>query len=110
MTTASKISNTFHNDGQCRDVDGLNIDEHAADLAAEELQHGSVTFYIFNDGSVLMTDDDMWDVITTGKRSVDIDGVDVASSWRNGCGDVVAVLDVDGDLRTLTGAVYYANQ
>lgn len=106
MTTASKIADTFYNDGQRCDVDDLNIDEHAADLAAEELHHGSATFYIFNDGSVLMTDDDMWDVITTGADSVDIDGVDVASSWLNGCGDVVAVLDVDGDLRTLTGAVY----
>lgn len=105
MTTASKIANTFQ-DGQCRDVDDLNIDEHAALEASEELRHGSATFYIFNDGSVIMTDDDMWDVITTGADGVDIDGVDVASSWLNGCGDVVAVLDVDGDLRTLTGAVY----
>lgn len=106
MTTASKIADTFLNDGQCRDVDDLNIDEHAADLAAEELQHGGATFYIFNDGSVLMTDDDMWDVITTGADAVDVDGVDVATAWLNGCGDAVAVLDVDGDLRTLTGAVY----
>ena len=106
MTAASKIADTYLNDGQCRIIDDITIDDRATGTAAEVLQHESATFYVFNDGSVLMTDDDMWDIITTGADSVDVDGVDVATAWHNGCGDVVAVLDVDGDLRTLTGAVY----
>tara|TARA_R110001592_G_scaffold295513_1_gene565523 strand:- start:177 stop:533 length:357 start_codon:yes stop_codon:yes gene_type:complete len=112
-TIADLISAQFEDDGSVLEAGDITIAEICAEGSVETHQRGDVTFYVFADMSIIMVAGDAWDVIdvlldVAGDvyREVETARIDVHACWQDSHGDTVAVMDTDGDLRTLHGHVY----
>ena len=113
ITTADRISTQFDDDGSVLDVGDVNINDVCKAGSAERHTYAGTTFYVFADESILMVTDDAWDIVypiddigSDVHREVATARIDVSQSWQDSNGDTVALLDTDGDLRTITGHVY----
>jgi len=112
-TTADRISTQFDDDGSVLDVGDVNINDVCKAGSVERHSYSGVTFYVFADESIMMVGDDAWDIVypvddigSDVHREVATARIDVSQSWQDSRGDTVALLDTDGDLRTITGHVY----
>lgn len=63
MTTAQKIADFYHNDGQIFTVDGMDIDEVAEGAQAYSYRKGDCTLHVFADDSMIVIGN-FWDIIT----------------------------------------------
>ena len=113
ITTADRISTQFDDDGSVLDVGDVNIHDICKAGSAERYTYAGTTFYVFADESIMMVGDDAWDIVypiddigSDVHREVATARIDVSQSWQDSNGDTVALLDTDGDLRTITGHVY----
>jgi len=112
-TTADRISTQFDDDGSVLEVGDVNINDVCKAGSVERHSYSGVTFYVFADESIMMVGDDAWDIVypiddigSDVHREVATARIDVSQSWQDSNGDTVALLDTDGDLRTITGHVY----
>ena len=112
-TTADRISAQFEDDGSQLAVGDVNIHDICKAGSAERHSYSGVTFYVFADESIMMVGDDAWDIVypvndigSDVHYEVETARIDVSQSWQDSHGDTVALLDTDGDLRTITGHVY----
>jgi len=112
-TTADRISSQFEDDGSLLDVGDISISDICKEGSVERHSYAGTTFYVFADESIMMVTDDGWDIVypindigSDVHREVADACIDVSQSWQDSNGDTVALLDTDGDLRTITGHVY----
>lgn len=112
-TIADLISSQFEDDGSVLEAGDITIAEICAEGSVERHSYAETTFYVFDDESIIMVGDDAWDIVypindIAGDvhREVETARIDVSQSWQDSNGDTVALLDTDGDLRTITGHVY----
>jgi len=112
-TIADLISSQFDDDESVLDVGDVSISDLCKEGSVERHSYAETTFYVFDDESIMMVTDDAWGIVypiddigSDVHREVAAARIDVSQSWQDSRGDTVALLDTDGDLRTITGHVY----